>query len=143
MLWYTKCRTEGASEDAGDRGVGGLSLSRRLGVSGVEKEDPYRSRYHCPVLTPDLHPSAFLGCLFFTLLGMIKGLGVRLGRNRGEERQKFVLKRVKVKTQELFRVFLMPTLRRKLSQVIFPGHRAHYSLSCYQIASWPSSHHTR
>ena len=57
----------------------------------------YRSCHYCPILTADLHPSAFLRCLFFALLGMIKGLSVRFGRNGGKERQKFVLKRIKVK----------------------------------------------
>ena len=115
MLRYAKRRTEGASENAGNRGVGGLSLCPGLELSDVEKGDLYRSCYHCPILTADLHPSIFLRCLFFALLSVIKGLSVRLGRDRGEERQKFVLKRVKVKAQELFGVFLVSTLRHELS----------------------------
>lgn len=143
MVGYAKCGTESTSENAGDGRVGGLSLPQRLGPSSINKRDSYRSCHHCPVFTPDLHPSIFLRCLFFALRGVIKGLGVRFGRNITEERQKLVLKRVKVKAQELFRVFLMPTLRCKLSQMVFPGHCAYYSLSCYQIASWPSSRHIR
>jgi len=135
VLRYAKCRTEGTPENAGNRGVSGLGLLTRLGLPGAEGGDPYRSCYCHPILAPDLHPSIFLWHLFFALLSVVEGLSVRLGRNRGEERQKFVLKRVKVKTQELFRVFLVPTLRHKLSWVLFVGRRDHYSLSCYQIAS--------
>jgi len=86
MLRYAKCRTKGTSENAGDRGVGGLSLCPTLGFSDAEKGDPYRSCYHGPILTSNLHPSIFLRRLFFTLLGAIRGLSIRLGRNRGEER---------------------------------------------------------
>jgi len=121
MLRYAKCRAEGATENAGDRRVGGLSLLRMLGFPGTEEGGPYRSCYHGPILTPDLHPSTFLRCLFFALLGMIEGLCVRFGRNGGEERQKFVLECVKVKAQELFCVFLMSTLRHNLSKCSHPG----------------------
>ena len=116
MLGYTKCRAKGTSKNAGDGGVGGLSLFLKSELSDTEKGDPHRSCYHCPILTPNLHPSVFPRYSFFALLGSaVKGLSVRVGRNRGEERQKFVLKCVKVKSQELFSVFLMPALRRKLS----------------------------
>lgn len=115
VLRYAKCRTEGTPENAGNRGVGGLGLLTRLELPGAEEGGPYRSCYCCPILAPNLHPSILLWHLFFASLSVIGGLSVRLGGNRGEERQKFVLKRVKVKTQELFRVFLMPALRHKLS----------------------------
>ena len=36
VLWYAKCRTEGASENAGDWRLGGLSLVRMLGLPGTE-----------------------------------------------------------------------------------------------------------
>ena len=85
------------------------------------KGDPYRSHYHRPILTPDLHPSIFLRRHFFALLGAIEGLGFGLRGDRGKERQKLVLKRVEVKTQKLFRIFLMTTLRHKLSQMLVPG----------------------
>ena len=119
-MWYDKCRSECTSENTGDRRLGGLSLVRTLGLPGADQRVPYRSCYHCPILTPDFHPFIFLRRLLFALLNVIGGLGVRPRRNRGEERQKLVLKCVKVKTQELLRVFLMPTLRRKLSQMLAP-----------------------
>jgi hypothetical protein len=92
-----------------------LACDPRLEFSDAEKGDPYRPCYYCPILTPNLHPSIFLRWLFFALLSAINGLGVRLWRNRGEERQEFVLKRVKVKSQELFGVFLVSALRYELS----------------------------
>jgi hypothetical protein len=86
VMWYAKCGTEGTSENAGDRRLGGLRLVKTLELPGAEQADPYRPCYHCPIITPDLHPSIFLRYLFFALLGVIEGLSFRLERNGGEER---------------------------------------------------------
>jgi hypothetical protein len=58
---------------------------------------PYRSGDDCPILTSDLHPAVYPRCLFFVLLGVIGRLGFGFWRNRGKERQEFILKCVKVK----------------------------------------------
>ena len=114
VLGHAKSRTEGTSEDAGDRRFGSLRLVETSEPADAERGATYRSCHHRPILTPNLHPPILLRRLFLAFLGMVGGLSGRLGRNRGEERQQFVLKRVKVKAQELLRVLLMPTLRHKL-----------------------------
>lgn len=112
VMWYAKCRTEGASENPSNGRLGGLSLIKTSGLPGAERGDPYRSCRHCPVPTSDLHPFIFLGRVLLTFLCVIERLGLRLRGNGGEERQKFVFECVKVKAQKLFRVFLVPALKR-------------------------------
>ena len=87
VLGHAKRRTEGTSENAGDRRLGGLSLVGTLGLVSAERGAAYSSCHHSSIPTTDLHPSTFLGRLFLTFLDAIGELGVRLRRNRGEERQ--------------------------------------------------------
>ena len=90
MLGHAKCGTEGTSENAGDRRLGGLGLVMTfmtLGLADTEREAAYRSCHHRTIPTPDLHPSVFLRRFFLTFLNVIGGLGGRLRGNRSEERQ--------------------------------------------------------
>ena len=87
MLGHAKCRTEGTSENAGDRRLSGLRLIVTLGLVDAERGATYRSCNYRSIPTPDLHPSIFLRCLFLAFLNVIGALGVRLRRNGSEERQ--------------------------------------------------------